>query len=109
MSGSEIACSEPKPINAGHAPACDPAYTPFDAHPMLMLVPIATNRSPDSVERSAATCPVDAMGRAGDVGETSEHPTLASTARSGNSFVVVDIGLSSVGGGWQRMPTEEHA
>ena len=37
------------------------------------------------------------MERVGDVGEASEHPMPTITARSGNSFVVVDIGVSSVG------------
>src|SRR5512144_14106 len=46
MSGSEIAVvSLPNRMSAGQDARCEPAYTPSDAHPMLMLVPIATNFS----------------------------------------------------------------
>jgi len=40
--GRLIGLSVPKPSSAGHDPSCEPAYTPFDAQPMLMLVPMAT-------------------------------------------------------------------
>jgi hypothetical protein len=42
MSGREIGPPPPNRNSAGHANACDPEYTPFDAHPMLTLVPMAT-------------------------------------------------------------------
>lgn len=88
MSGRDIGGTEPNLSCAGNEELCEPAKTPLDAHPMLMLVPMATYFSPPCV------CvfnepPGDAAGAV--VCVASEHAARVAAAHKATSWVFVFI------------------
>jgi hypothetical protein len=80
MSGSVIWPDPANRIIAGHDVSCDPAKTPFDAQPMLMLVPMATNLSTAFGEPFADATVVGDLSSGAVVRVVSEHAAARTAA-----------------------------